>query len=83
MARGKGKSRTVLESELKSDMSQKWIYNSTKRTHSDQFGFVIHVGNEYRLCYKGESICSLHSMPAARMISTIILNDIIMHKKIE
>lgn len=68
----------------KEPIGQKWVNNSYSKTYSDQFGFVIHYSDRiYHLKYKGEPITTLYSVEAAKLISTIILNDIVVNKQIK
>lgn len=62
------------------DIKQNWLQNSYAKTFADQFGFVIEYGERYRLSYRGEEVVVVYSLQAAKLISTIILNDIIMNK---
>lgn len=62
------------------DLKQNWLQNSYAKTFADQFGFVIEYGERYRLSYRGEEVVVVYSLQAAKLISTIILNDIIMNK---
>lgn len=71
------------ELSLKESMRQNWLQNSYNSTYSDQYGFVIHYGKTYRLEFKGKEIVTMYSLTAAQLISTIILNDLVMHKKFE
>jgi hypothetical protein len=69
--------------QYKEDMKQHWTQNSYAHSWHDQFGFTINYGKCHELIYKDRSVVKLHSLKAAQMISTIILNDTIMNKKIE
>ena len=71
------KSRPI--KEYKEDMRQNWTTNSYSRHHSDQFGFRIEYGNIYRLYWKDVFITQTHSLAAAKEISTVLLNDKILH----
>lgn len=64
----------------KEDMKQNWLINSYARHMTDQFGFKITYGTTYSLSYKDTPVITVHSLQAAKLISTIILNDIIMNK---
>lgn len=69
--------------ELKSSMKQNWLQNSYQKTYADQFGFVIKYGSQHTLIYQGEPVVTVHSLVAAQLISTIILNDKILNSPIE
>lgn len=62
------------------NLKQNWLQNTYQRKYSDQFGFVIEYGERYRLLYREKEMVVVYSLQAAKLISTIILNDIIMHK---
>jgi hypothetical protein len=64
----------------KEDMKQNWLINSYARHMTDQFGFKITYGKTYTLYFKDNPITTLYSLQAAKLISTIILNDTIMNK---
>jgi hypothetical protein len=81
VVRGGAKTREDKEIELKDSMGQNWTSNSYSRYYQDQFGFVIYYAKNYRLEYRGRAIATVHSLVAAKLISTIILNDIISNKK--
>lgn len=69
--------------EIKEDLKQNWKQNTYQRHYTDQFGFRITYGvGVYHLFYKENEVTTmqLYSLQAAKEISIIILNDIIMHK---
>lgn len=74
--------RADQEGSLKEGIGQRWVLNSYDKSYSDQFGFMIRYGTEYRLSFKGQDLITVYSLITAKLISTIILNDIIMNKKI-
>lgn len=68
--------------QLKSGFNQKWTLNSYDKSYGDQFGCVIRYHrNLYNLSVKEHKVNNLYSLEAAKLISGIILNDIVMHKK--
>ena len=79
MPRGRNKNDEIME--LKESLKQNWLQNSYQKTYEDQFGFRIEYGKEYKLFYRNQELMSLRSLPAAKLISTIILNDKIMNPK--
>jgi hypothetical protein len=68
--------------KLKETLSQKWTYNTYSKLYYDQFGFVVHYGEQYALYWHDQFIVKCLSLSAAREISLILVNDIILHKKI-
>lgn len=73
--------RKIIEAGLKEDLQQKWINNSVQKTYTDQFGFTIHYGTRIRLNYRERWQIELQSIAAAKLISTIYLNDIVTNTK--
>lgn len=66
--------------EYKEGLQQKWVYNSHSRYHSDQFGCRVQTRvKQYTLYVKEVKITTFYSLRAAQLVSTIILNDMIMH----
>lgn len=59
--------------DLMDDMKQSWI--PVNGGVEDQFGFIILVKDGYRLFYKNDFVITVFSLPAAKLISRIILND--------
>jgi hypothetical protein len=64
-----------INNELLSDLQQNWTHINGGVV--DQYGMKILTDNGFKLIYKGEYVLTLYSLPAAKLISTIILNDII------
>lgn len=73
--------RRKIDELYKDGMSQNWAQNSYQQNWSDQFGFVITYGSCHTLFYKKKEVYSFHSLDAAKVVSRVILNDIIMNKK--
>lgn len=73
-------SRKKIEVSLKEDLNQKWIHNTYSRICSDQFGFVIHCGKKFKLEYRESHIITVNLLDAAKLISRIILNDMVLRK---
>ncbi|GAC1489838.1 MAG: hypothetical protein NVS1B13_19270 [Flavisolibacter sp.] len=71
------------ERQLKESLKQHWLINSYQRHYTDQFGFKITYGETYSLYRNEVFIVKVYSFAAAKLISTIILNDHIMCKKIK
>lgn len=72
------------EKALESTLKQNWLLNTYGKHYTDQFGFKIEYQSRkvtYRLTYKDELDLTVNSLTAAKMISTIYLNDVIMFKK--
>jgi hypothetical protein len=66
-------------------LGQKWSLNSYRKIYTDQFGFEIYYGNaqaKYQLRMKGVFILEFNSLQAAKVVSTIILNDKILNGKV-
>ncbi len=61
---------------------QKWNMNTYSKTYADQYGFVIRYGYVYRLEHDDQFVVEVHSLSAAQLIAAIILNDLILNKKI-
>lgn len=72
--------RKKIELSLKEDLKQNWIHNTYSKVCSDQFGFVIHCGRRFKLEYKGDYIITVNLLDAAKLISRIILNDMVLRK---
>lgn len=63
--------------DYRGDMKQNWTQNNYARTYQDQFGFTIRYGSHYQLEHHGVHLITLNSLQAAKDISTIYLNDLI------
>lgn len=74
--------RKVIEASLKEDLKQNWTNSSYQKEYTDQFGFKIRYGTRIWLRYRDNWEIPVHSVAAAKLISTIILNDIVMNKKV-
>lgn len=46
----------------------------------DQYGFQIYRQKGFVLKWKGKDLVKVYSLPAAKMISTIILNDYVLFR---
>lgn len=65
----------------KEGLKQNWTRNGYAGTVSDQFGCVIECGHiHYTLHIHEVEITKFYSLAAAKLVSTIILNDKIMCK---
>lgn len=68
---------------LKTSWQQKWKQASTN-TVSDQYGFtIIHVAGTdkpFTLQWKGTQVAQVHKLATAKMISCILMNDILINK---
>ncbi len=73
--------RKIVDAKLKEDLQQKWVINSYQRTYTDQFGFTISYGTKIRLNYRERWQIELQSIAAAKLISSIFLNDYVMNSK--
>lgn len=66
------------------DIDQRWIDNTDKTIHRDQYGNEIHkLRDTYVLYRKHEKIIEVNKLHTAKMISTIILNDIVHYKDLD
>jgi hypothetical protein len=68
---------------LKSKMGQTWLHNVNAMMWMDQHGFTIEkTENEkpYRLTHKGSTLGDFYRLHTAKLVSTIAINDIILHK---
>lgn len=73
-----------IERKLKTDIDQRWMENSDKTISRDQYGNEIHrLRDTYVLYRKHEKICEVHKLYTAKLISQILLNDIVHYKGIE
>lgn len=66
--------------EYKEGLKQNWQHNSYTRHYTDQFGCKIEYGNRYTLYIHDKEILKCWSLEAAKQISLILLNDMIMNK---
>lgn len=75
-----GRTQILQEQELREDLKQVWRQNQYQRHYEDQFGFRIDYGTTYHLFHMDKEITVTYSLAAAKLISRIILNDIVMNK---
>lgn len=75
--------RKQIESELKEDLKQNWVANSYRRVHTDQFGFEISYGTKITLNYRNQWQIPVQTISAAKLISKVWLNDVILNKPID
>lgn len=61
------------ESTLKEDMRQNW--SQSRYGYYDQFHFRIERGDKYKLYWHEIYITETHTLQAAKIISTVLLND--------
>lgn len=72
------------EQKLKANIDQRWMDNTDKTIHRDQYGNEIHkLRKTYVLYRKHEKIIEVHRLHTAKLISTIILNDIVHYKDLD
>jgi hypothetical protein len=72
-----------IEKKLQSGIDQRWMMNSDKTIYRDQYGNEIHALREtYVLYRKHEKIIEVNKLHTAKLISTIILNDIVHYKTV-
>jgi hypothetical protein len=73
-----------IEKKLKGDLDQRWLMNENSTMHRDQFGNEIHkTGKTYILYCKQVKVCEVHRLHTAKLISTILLNDIVHYKDLD
>lgn len=73
-----------IEKNLKADLDQHWMMNESSTIHRDQYGNEIHkVKDSYILYRKQVKIIEVHRLHTAKLISQIILNDIVHYKNLE
>jgi hypothetical protein len=73
-----------IEKKLKADIDQRWQESWDKTVSRDQYGNEIHkLQNTYVLYRKQEKIAEVNRLHTAKMISTIILNDIVHYKDLD
>lgn len=73
----------IIEERLKADIEQHWIHSESYDIHRDQYGNEIHKTNKTYILYrKKEKIIEVNRLYTAKLISTIILNDIVQFKAI-
>lgn len=65
--------------EYKESLKQNWTQNYYSSIYSDQFGMVIHYGERYKLEHNGIHVITVYSLAAAKEISLIYLNDLILN----
>lgn len=72
--------------QLQSTMGQSWLHNSKASSWSDQFGFVIQKDSadpKPFALYKGDIfVTRCYRLHTAKLISTIMINDIILYKSL-
>lgn len=74
----------TIERKLKSDLGQNWRENTDKTIHRDQFGNEIHkLMDTYVLYHKQEKIAEVNRLHTAKVISMVLLNDIIHFKDLD
>lgn len=75
---------SIVEKKLQADFDQRWMMNSDKTIYRDQYGNEIHALRETYILYrKHEKICEVHRLHTAKLISTILLNDIVHYKDLD
>lgn len=73
-----------IERKLKSDFDQHWSHNTDKTIARDQYGNEIHrLRKTYVLYHKHQKVIEVHKLHTAKLISTIILNDIVHYKDLD
>lgn len=73
-----------IEKKLKADIGQRWKENWEKTIHRDQYGNEIHkLKDTYVLYRKQEKIIEVNRLYTAKLISQVILNDIVHYKSLE
>lgn len=63
--------------EFIADLQQNWSCNGDE--WSDQYGFTILVGRNYQLFHKRQPLITVYSFEAAKLITRVILNDMVAH----
>jgi hypothetical protein len=72
-----------IEHKLKDSIDQQWKVSYDRTIHRDQYGNEIHkLKNTYVLYRKQVKVIEVNRLYTAKLISTIILNDIVQFKKI-
>lgn len=66
--------------ELLTDLQQRWTEGDGEL--EDQYGFTILVNDGFKLIYKGNYLLTVYSLATAKVISTIILNDMIQNMNV-
>jgi hypothetical protein len=78
-----GNKPELLDQKLKEPIDQRWLDNNDKTICRDQYGNEIHkLKNTYVLYRKQVKVIEVNRLYTAKLISTIILNDIVQFKKI-
>lgn len=73
-----------IEKKLKADLDQRWMANENSSVHRDQYGNEIHkVKDTYILYRKQVKIIEVNRLHTAKLLSAIILNDIVHYKSLE
>lgn len=70
-----------IETKLKSGIDQRWLCNEDNDRHKDRYGNEIYkTGGKYILYRKQVKIVEVNRLHTAKLISTILLNDVILYK---
>jgi hypothetical protein len=70
--------------KLLEGLGQRWRVNQSHTIFNDQFGFAIYKHHDqFILYYKEKKISVFNNLATAKMVSTIILNDIINYKNFD
>lgn len=73
-----------IEKKLKADLDQRWMMNEGSTIHRDQYGNEIHkVKDTYILYRKKVKIIEVNRLHTAKLLSTIIMNDIVHYKSLD
>jgi hypothetical protein len=76
-------STETIEQKLKGDIDQHWRENGDHTIFRDQYGNEIHkLRDTYILYRKQEKIVEVNRFHTAKLISAILVNDIIHYKDI-
>lgn len=69
--------------EYKESIGQDWRKTTRDNVwiEKDQYGYIIEIGQHYSLFHQDKFILKTNSKEAAKLISTILLNDKIIHQK--
>lgn len=73
-----------IQQKLKDEIGQNWRDTDNHRTYRDQFGNEIHkTQNGYMLYRMNEKVIEVNRLATAKLISNIILNDIVLYKDLD
>ena len=75
-----GRKSRINKDEYREPLNQRWIKNTYAGCYTDQYGFRIDYGERYTLHWKDVELVKTFSLTAAKEISTILINDKIMHE---